>query len=87
MRRKAVIVGTIVTLVVSGLLGLLWSQQRRLIYFPSGGPVPPAATVLPGARDVVLHTADGLELGLGGALGAPPPPDGRPIGCAAPRGY
>ena len=63
MRRKAVIVGTIVTLVVSGLLGLLWSQQRRLIYFPSGGPVPPAATVLPGARDVVLHTADGLELG------------------------
>ena len=63
MRRKAVIVGTIVTLVVSGLLGLLWSQQRRLIYFPSGGPVPPAAAVLPGARDVVLHTADGLELG------------------------
>ena len=43
VRRKAVIVGTIVTLVVSGLLGLLWSQQRRLIYFPSGGPVPPAA--------------------------------------------
>ena len=63
MRRKAVIVGTIVTLVVSGLLGLLWSQQRRLIYFPSSGPMPPAGTALPGARDVVLHTADGLELG------------------------
>ncbi|MCK5754358.1 MAG: alpha/beta hydrolase, partial [Mycobacterium sp.] len=46
---------------VSGLLGLLWSQQRRLIYFPSDGPVPPAATVLSGARDVVLRTADGLE--------------------------
>jgi fermentation-respiration switch protein FrsA (DUF1100 family) len=62
----------IVTLVASGLLGLLWSQQRRLIYFPSAGPVPPAATVLPGARDVVIRTADGLDLGawfLPGAAG------------------
>ena len=61
--RRATAVVTIVILVVSGLLGLLWSQQRRLIYFPSDGPVPPAATVLSGARDVVLRTADGLELG------------------------
>ena len=50
-------------MVASGLLGLVWSQQRRLIYFPSGGPLPPAATVLPAARDVVIGTADGLELG------------------------
>ena len=57
------VVVAIVTLVASGLLGLLWSQQRRLIYFPSRGPVPPAATVLPGARDVVIHTPDGLALG------------------------
>ncbi|GFM17684.1 hypothetical protein PO1_contig-018-158 [Mycobacterium sp. PO1] len=61
--RRATAVVTIVILVVSGLLGLLWSQQRRLIYFPSDGPVPSAATVLSGARDVVLRTADGLELG------------------------
>lgn len=63
MRRRVFVVGTIVTLVVTGLLGSVWSQQRRLIYFPSGGPITPAATVLPGARDVVLHTADGLDLG------------------------
>jgi len=53
----------IVALVASGLVALLWSQQRRLIYFPTRGPVPPAATVLPGAQDVVLETSDGLRLG------------------------
>ncbi|BBY80393.1 hypothetical protein MPUL_15510 [Mycolicibacterium pulveris] len=52
-----------VTLVASGLFGLLWSQQRRLIYFPSPGPVPPAATVLPDGRDVVIETDDGIRLG------------------------
>ena len=40
----------------------LWSQQRRLMYFPSRGPVPPAAAVLPGGRDIVLDTEDGIRL-------------------------
>lgn len=62
MRRAAVVVA-IVTLVASGLLGLVWSQQRRLIYFPSPGPLPPAASVLPTGRDVVLDTDDGNRLG------------------------
>ncbi|MGB3356457.1 MAG: alpha/beta hydrolase [Mycobacterium sp.] len=62
MRRTAIVLAVTVTL-VTGLLGLLWSQQRRLIYFPSTDPVPPAATVLPGAGDVVIPTADGLDLG------------------------
>jgi len=53
----------IVTLVASGLIGLVWSQQRRLIYFPSPGPVPSAASVLPNGRDVVLQTEDGIGLG------------------------
>ena len=47
----------------SGLLAAIWSQQRRLIYFPSPGPVPSAAQVLPGGRDVVLDTDDGIRLG------------------------
>lgn len=47
----------------SGLLAAIWSQQRRLIYFPSPGPVPPAAQMLPGGRDVVLDTEDGIRLG------------------------
>lgn len=53
----------IVTLVASGLIALIWSQQRRLIYFPSPGPVPSAASVLPDGRDVALQTEDGISLG------------------------
>ncbi|WP_260765439.1 alpha/beta hydrolase [Mycobacterium sp. SMC-4] len=52
----------IVSLVVSGLLGLLWSQQRRLIYFPSTAPVPAASAVLPDAREVIISTEDELDL-------------------------
>jgi uncharacterized protein len=61
--RALVTVVVIVTLVTSGLLGLMWSQQRRLIYFPSPGPVPPAAAASPTAQDVVLETEDGIRLG------------------------
>jgi fermentation-respiration switch protein FrsA (DUF1100 family) len=52
-----------VVLVASGVFALMWSQQRRLIYFPSPGPVPSAAAVLPTGRDVVLDTEDGIRLG------------------------
>lgn len=62
LRRQARML-VIVTLVATGLLAVLWSQQRRMIYFPSPGPVPAAAAVLPGGRDVVLQTADGIRLG------------------------
>ena len=62
MRRWLAVVA-IVTLVTTGLLALLWKQQRRLIYFPSPGPVPPAALVLPGGQDVELTTFDGIRLG------------------------
>jgi uncharacterized protein len=37
--------------------------QRRLVYFPSRLPVPPAGEMIAGARDVALRTEDGLELG------------------------
>jgi fermentation-respiration switch protein FrsA (DUF1100 family) len=53
----------LVVVVVSVLIAMLWLVQRRLIYFPDAGPVPPAAAVIPGARDVTLQTSDGLELG------------------------
>jgi fermentation-respiration switch protein FrsA (DUF1100 family) len=41
----------------------MWSQQRRLIYFPSPGPVPSAAAVLANGIDVEFETADGIRLG------------------------
>lgn len=52
-----------VLLLVGTVVTMLWALQRQLIYFPDPTPVPPAADVIPGARDVTLHTADGLELG------------------------
>ncbi len=58
VRTVAIVLG--VALV---LLALLWLFQRRLIYQPDTGAVPPAARVLPGAEDVTLTTSDGLRLG------------------------
>jgi fermentation-respiration switch protein FrsA (DUF1100 family) len=56
------------------MLRRVWGLQRRLIYFPSPGPVPPATAVSPTGRDVVLETDDGIRLdawyfpGRGGAM-------------------
>ncbi|HWM02423.1 MAG TPA: alpha/beta hydrolase [Actinophytocola sp.] len=61
-RRVLQVLAGVLALVVV-VLALAYLFQRRLIYLPSSGPVPPAASVLPGARDVRLTTADGLELG------------------------
>jgi len=51
-----------VTLAMGVLMGLLWTLQRQLIYYPDPTQVPSAADVIAGARDVTLHTDDGLEL-------------------------
>ncbi|MEX2047791.1 MAG: alpha/beta fold hydrolase [Chloroflexota bacterium] len=55
----------VVVIVLAGvvLLAFLWYTQRSLMYFPSGGPVPPASLVIEGAEDVQLATRDGLRLG------------------------
>ena len=61
--RRTVGILVIVTLVATGLIGLLFSQQRRLIYFPSPGPLPSAATALPNGQDVQIETDDAIRLG------------------------
>jgi pimeloyl-ACP methyl ester carboxylesterase len=53
----------VVLLLLGSVVVMLWALQRELIYFPDSTPVPPAAEVISGARDVTLDTADGLELG------------------------
>ena len=63
MARPAVLVPVSAVALAALVVVLLWAFQRQLIYLPDRGPVPPAATVLPGAQDVVLETEDGLELG------------------------
>lgn len=56
-----------VLLALLALIGVafivVWAFQRRLIYHPSTGPVPEAQQVIPDARDALLQTSDGLELG------------------------
>src|SRR5687767_8112031 len=42
---------------------MFWALQRQLVYVPDSTPVGRAAEVIPGAHDVTLSTADGLELG------------------------
>ncbi len=61
-RRVLQVLAAVVALVLV-VLTLAYVFQRSLIYLPSTDPVPRADTVLPGARDVRLETADGLELG------------------------
>ncbi len=53
----------VVVCVVVLSLTVVWALQRHLIYLPTTTPVPPVASVLPGAREVALKTEDGLSLG------------------------
>jgi uncharacterized protein len=52
-----------VGLLAAVLLGLIWSQQRRLIYFPWPDRLPPASSVLTGSQEIVVATEDGIHLG------------------------
>jgi len=54
--------GLVLLVVLVTLLTAVWLLQRRLIYFPDTA-VPPAGSVLPGAQEITVQTADGLTLG------------------------
>ncbi|MFG1704398.1 alpha/beta hydrolase [Nonomuraea sp. M3C6] len=58
MTRTALVIVAVLVL----LLGLLWMFQRHLIYLPDRTQPPPAAAVIPGARDVSFTTSDGIRL-------------------------
>lgn len=60
--RRLVWVLVVLGMVAGIVVGSVWTLQRRLIYFPDTSPLPPAGDVISGARDVTLHTDDGLEL-------------------------
>lgn len=61
--RRWLTVAVVLGLVVGMVVAAVWSLQRSLIYFPDTSAVPPAGEAVPDARDVTLHTGDGLELG------------------------
>ncbi|SOE01478.1 alpha/beta hydrolase [Blastococcus haudaquaticus] len=62
MVRTAFVVVGVVVVVLALITGLLWGFQRKLVYLPDAGPVGSADALVPGARDVVLRTSDGLDL-------------------------
>ncbi|HEU4400431.1 MAG TPA: alpha/beta hydrolase, partial [Actinomycetota bacterium] len=59
---RVVLMLLVAVAVVLAAVGLLWSQQRRLIYYPAPRAVPAAASVLPAAEEVSFPTEDGLRL-------------------------
>ena len=61
--RAALLVLVSGVLVLVLLVAMLAALQRQLIYFPDATTVPPAGQVIQGARDLTLHTSDGLALG------------------------
>ncbi|ANN15744.1 hypothetical protein SD37_08810 [Amycolatopsis orientalis] len=62
MRAKVLIRLAVAVTIVGVVFGGVFAFQRKLIYLPTGGPLPAAAGVLPGGRDVTLTTSDGLNL-------------------------
>ncbi|MCW2901802.1 MAG: hypothetical protein JWO67_4067 [Streptosporangiaceae bacterium] len=65
-------------------LAVFWKVQRRLIYFPEGGPLRPPAALLPGGREVSFETDDGVRLGAWFVPAAGVPGDGAPVVLVAP---
>ena len=63
MARRWATTAVALVLVVVGVIAAVWMGQRHLVYFPDRTAPPPAATMLPGARDVALTTSDGITLG------------------------
>jgi uncharacterized protein len=64
LRRSRMLRVIVVLLLIGGaVVAMIWWLQRQFIYFPDAYAVPPAGEVIEGARDVTLHTDDGLELG------------------------
>jgi uncharacterized protein len=59
-----VLFASVVVAVVLLVVLFSWVLQRRLIYLPSTGAVPSAASMLAGAGDVQLMASDGLQLGV-----------------------
>src|SRR5262245_26254824 len=48
--------------VIAAVLALIWTMQRRLIYFPASGVAAPRELGLTGVEPVTFETIDGLRL-------------------------
>ncbi|MEU4744165.1 alpha/beta fold hydrolase, partial [Actinosynnema sp. NPDC023658] len=62
MRRRVLSGVSTVVIIVAVVFGGAFAFQRKLVFLPSGGPLPAAGEVVAGGRDVTLTTGDGLRL-------------------------
>jgi uncharacterized protein len=62
MSRPMIIAAGYVVVVVAAVLALVWTLQRRLIYFPAGRVPAPGEIGLSGVEPVTFETSDGLRL-------------------------
>lgn len=63
MGRQMGISLAVIVILLGGLVLIVWSLQRRLIYFPFGDLPSPDVVGLPGATPVSFSTRDGIMLG------------------------
>jgi uncharacterized protein len=49
--------------IIAAVLAVIWTMQRRLMYFPIGGVPAPGEIGLTGVEPVTFETTDGLRLG------------------------
>ncbi|OFV90940.1 MAG: hypothetical protein A3G76_16355 [Acidobacteria bacterium RIFCSPLOWO2_12_FULL_65_11] len=62
MSRPMIIAAGNVVVIVAAVLALIWTMQRRFMYFPAGGVPPPGEIGLTGVEPVTFETSDGLAL-------------------------
>ena len=65
--------GLVTVLLLGMAVGMMTALQRQLIYFPDTTTVPSAGEMIEGARDITLHTSDGLALGAWFVPASPAP--------------
>jgi hypothetical protein len=62
MSRPMIIAAGYVVVIVAAVLALIWTMQRRFMYFPSAGVPTPGEIGLTGVEPVTFETSDGLGL-------------------------
>ncbi|MBE3064993.1 MAG: alpha/beta hydrolase [Spirochaetes bacterium] len=62
MSRTMIIKTGYVVVIAAAVLALIWTMQRRLMYFPAGGVPTPGELGLTGVEPVTFETIDGLGL-------------------------
>jgi fermentation-respiration switch protein FrsA (DUF1100 family) len=62
MSRPMIIAAGYVVVIVAAVLALIWTMQRRFMYFPAGDVPTPGEIGLTGVEPVTFETSDGLGL-------------------------